>query len=67
MVATKMVFFGNPYDGFYDVWEAATATAALGHDVINGARDNQPPAIFIEKLYDDGFDVFISNNIAAAD
>ncbi|ASV83200.1 hypothetical protein CES85_3978 [Ochrobactrum quorumnocens] len=40
MVVTKMVFFGHPYDRFYDVWEAATAATALGHGVIDGTRNN---------------------------
>jgi hypothetical protein len=63
---TKMILFSHPYDRFHDVWEAATATAALGHDIIDGARDNKLPAILIEKLDDDGFNIFIGNNVAAA-
>lgn len=64
---TKMIFFGNPYDGFYDVWEAATAAAALGYGIKDGTGYNQPPAIFIEKLRYDSLYIFVSNNIAAAD
>ncbi|OYR15605.1 hypothetical protein CEV32_4881 [Brucella rhizosphaerae] len=40
MIVTKMIFFSHPYDCFYDVWEAATAAAALGHGVIDGARND---------------------------
>lgn len=64
---TKMILFSHPYDRFYDVWEAATATAALGHGIIDGARNDKLPAILIEKLDNNSFDVFIGNNVAAAD
>jgi len=63
---TKMILFSHPYDRFHDVWEAATATAALGHDIIDGAGNDKLPAILIKKLDNNGFNVFIGNNVAAA-
>jgi hypothetical protein len=64
---TKMILFSHPYDRFHDVWEAATATAALGHDIIDGARNDKLPAILIKKLDNNSFNVFIGNNVAATD
>ncbi|MFQ0814140.1 hypothetical protein AVM02_14060 [Brucella anthropi] len=66
MVMTKMILFSHPYDRFHDVWEAATATAALGHGIIDGAGYNKLPAILIEKLDHNRFNIFIGNNVAAA-
>ncbi len=62
-----MVFFSHPYDGFYDIWEAATATAALIHGIIDSAWHNKLPAIFIKKLDDGVFNFFFGNNVATTD
>jgi len=61
-----MIFFGDPYDRFYDVWEAAAAAAALGHDVEHGAGHDQLPTILIEHFNNNGLDILVGDNIAAA-
>ncbi|OYR14752.1 hypothetical protein CEV31_3215 [Brucella thiophenivorans] len=62
-----MIFFSHPYDRFYDIWEAATAATTLGYCIKDSSRDDETPAIFIEKLRHNSFNIFIGNNVAAAD
>jgi hypothetical protein len=62
-----MIFFRHLYDGFNNIWEAATAAPALLHGVVNFCRDNQLPAISIEKLNDSILDFFLGDDIAMTD
>jgi hypothetical protein len=61
-----MILFSHPYDRFYDVWESAAAAAALGHGIIDGAGNDKLPAVLIEKFDHNGFDIFICNDVTAA-
>jgi hypothetical protein len=59
-----MIFFRHLYDGFNDIWEAATAAAALLHGMVNFCRNNKLPWVRIEKLNDSILDLFLGDNIA---
>ena len=59
-----MIFFRHLYDGFNDIWEAATAAAALLHGMVNFCRNNKLPWVHIEKLNDSILDLFLGDNIA---
>jgi len=61
-----MIFFRHLYDGFNDIWEAATAAAALLHGMINLSRNNQLPRIRVEKFNDSILDFLLGDNVAMA-
>jgi hypothetical protein len=60
----EVIFFRHLYDGFNDVWEAATAAAALLHGMVDFCRDNQLPRVSIEKFSDSILDFFLGDDIA---
>ena len=62
-----MIFFSHSYDRFYNIWEAAAAATALFESVINSSRNDEAPAVFIQQLDDNGFNILVSNDIAATD
>lgn len=62
----EVIFFRHLYDGFNDIWEAAAASAALLHGMVDFCRDNQLPRINIEKLYNSILDLFLGDDIAMA-
>ena len=53
-----MIFFRHLYDGFNDIWEAATAAAALLHGMVNFCRNNELPWVGVEKFNDSILDSF---------
>jgi hypothetical protein len=62
----EVIIFRHLYDGFDDIWEAATAAAALLQSVINLGRNEKLPRVSIEKLNDSILDLFLGNDIAMA-
>ncbi|WP_245485214.1 hypothetical protein [Ciceribacter ferrooxidans] len=65
-VATGMIFFGCADNQIDNRWEAAAATATLGHCMINLCRHNELPAVLIEKLIDHVLDFGVGDIVAAA-
>jgi hypothetical protein len=62
-----MIILGHLYDGFNDVWEAATAPAALLQGMIDLRRDYELPRVSIEEFNDSILDLFLGDDIAVTD
>lgn len=62
----EVIIFRHLYDGFDDIWEAATAAAALLQGMVNLGRDEKLPRVSIEKLSNSILDLFLGNDIAMA-
>ncbi|MDR6755864.1 hypothetical protein J2Y48_001149 [Mycoplana sp. BE70] len=61
-----MILFGGAHDDVDDIGEAAAAAAALSHRVIDFCGHDQLPAILVEEFVDDVDDLFIADEVAAA-
>jgi len=66
-VPLGVIILGGLNDDVDDVGEAATATTALAHGMIDFRGNDQLPAVLIEKLDDDFADFLVGDVIAAAD
>ena len=62
-----MIFLCGLDDNVDDIGEAAAATTALFHGVVDLCWNNELPTVLIEKLIDDFPDFVISYVVAAAD
>jgi len=62
-----MIIFRHLYDGFNDIWEAATAAAAFLHGMVDFCRNNELPRIGIEKFNDSTLDLFLGDDVAMTD
>ncbi|MBX4948854.1 hypothetical protein HJA95_04415 [Rhizobium binae] len=62
-----MVFLGRLDDDIDHIGEAAAATAALFHRVVDLRRHDKLPTIFVEKVGDNLPDFLVGYIIAAAD
>jgi hypothetical protein len=62
----EVIIFRHLYDGFDDIWEAATAAPTLFQRMINFCRNKKLPRVSIEKLNDSILDLLLGNNIAMA-
>ena len=62
-----MIVLGCLNDDVDNIGEAAAATAALLHDVIDFRRHDKLPTVFVEEVVDDLPDFFVGDVIAAAD
>jgi hypothetical protein len=65
-VATGMIFFSRLDNQFDHGRKTTTATAALGHCVVDFRRDDKLPTVLIEHLIDDVADIVICDVITAA-
>jgi hypothetical protein len=65
-VAAGVIFFGGADDDVDDIGEAAAAAATLFDRVIDFRRHDQLPAVLVEEADDRIFDLFIGDEIAAA-
>ena len=65
-LATTVIFLRRGNDQIDNGWETTTAAPALRHRVIDLARNNQLPTVFIKELVDDLLDVLVRNEIATA-
>lgn len=61
-----MIGFGGADDDVDDIREAAAAAAALFHRVIDFRRHDQLPAVLVEEADDRILDLFLGDEIAAA-
>src|SRR4051812_35486968 len=66
-VATGVIIFGCLDDDIDNIGEATTATATLGHGVIDLRRHDKLPAILIEKVVDNLPDFLVGYVVATAD
>lgn len=62
----EVIFFRHLYDGFNDIWEAATAASPLLHGMVNLCRNNELPRIGVEKFNDSILDFLLGNDVAMA-
>ena len=62
-----MIVLGCLNDDVDNIGEAAAATAALLHGVIDFCRYDKLPTVFIEEVVDNIPDFFVGYVIAAAD
>ncbi|MBB2831931.1 UNVERIFIED_ORG: hypothetical protein GGD51_002054 [Rhizobium esperanzae] len=62
-----MIFLGRLNDDIDHIREAATATAAFFHRVVDLCRHDKLPTIFVEKVSDNLPDFLVGYIIAAAD
>ena len=65
-LAGRVVFLGRLDDEIDDIGEATAAAAALLHGVIDLARNDQLPTVFIEKRHDRFLDVLVGDQVAGA-
>ncbi|MBP2237694.1 hypothetical protein J2Z31_004217 [Sinorhizobium kostiense] len=65
-VALGVIGFGGADDDIDDVREAAAATAAFFHRMIDFGRHDQLPAVLVEEANDRVFNVFVGDEIATA-
>jgi len=65
-VTTGVIRFGRPNDDIDHVGEAAAATAALLHGVIDLCRHDELPTVLVEKAVDHVDDFFFGDEVAAA-
>jgi hypothetical protein len=62
----EVIFFRHLYDGFNDIWKAATAASALLHGMVNLSRNNELPWISVEKFNDSILDFLLGDDVAMA-
>jgi hypothetical protein len=65
-VATGMIILGCLYNDINDIREAAAATTALFHRVINLGGNNELPTVLIKELVDNVPDFFVGDVITTA-
>ena len=66
-VAAGVILLGGADDDIDDIGEAAAATAALLHRVVDLRRHDKLPTIFVEKVGDNLPDFLVGYVIAATD
>ena len=65
-VAAGVILLGGADDDIDDIGEAAAATAALLHRVVDLRRHDKLPTVLVEEAVDHVDDLFFGDEVAAA-
>jgi len=65
-LASRVIFLGRLDDEVDDIGEATAAATALLHGVIDLARNDQLPTVFIEKRDNRFLDILVGDQVAGA-